>query len=103
MIRYHNEKQLGENDLFTYTSISQFIIDESKVRNCRGHERVMLTAVLHRYGLVILLSYRTQNQQLRGVITHSNLGPLISLINQKCSSQASLVKTFSQLGFLLLK
>ena len=59
------------------------------------------------HGLLNLLSYSTQDYQPRGVPTHSELGPLPSIINQEnalqACPQANLVGVFAQLRFPLPK
>jgi hypothetical protein len=64
--KHHDQKtSFGGKGLSAYTSSTQFITHGNQDRNQnpggRGHERVLLT------GLLILLSYRTQDHQARVV------------------------------------
>lgn len=64
-------------------------------------QRPFKDAVPH--GLLSLISYRTQNHLPRDSTTHNGLGPPHQSLG-KCLQvclQSNLVKTFSQLGYLL--
>lgn len=67
VMKHHDQNQLGEESVYlVYTSTLQSIIGGREVKNSKqglkleaGHGRVLLT------GLLSLLSYRTQDHQLR--------------------------------------
>lgn len=107
VMKHHDHKQLGEKrSKFAHTPISWSVIRGSQSKEpWRGTSWSRGVAVVPMACLLILHYYSTQNPMPRGSITHNELGPYKSIINQETvlqtCLQASCMEAFFQFRFFL--